>query len=365
MSISPIPGRTTAPIPAATMLGYQAEGARTNLALQSNAFTTTWSDFSGTCAATQNVVGPDGATSAWTLTDDNAAADEGRSQTLALTNATAYACSVFIKKTTGALTNYPAFTLYKAAYSVGAVVNTTAGTATAITSYQGATIGTTSGITVVSFNDNYWRVSFTFTANATDNWIPTLHPAFNADGTGAEAIAATGSAVFANAQVEPGSFASSYIATTTIAVARNADVLQYSSSSNISNTVGACYAEVASSNNTAGSVIIGDAVEYAMYLRSATAKFAIYDGTNVVEVGAAQTFPMASPVKAATTWGGSTLAACSAGSSATTGAFDGSLPLSEINIGCSSGVLQPWGTIRNVSIWQRALSSSELQAVTA
>ena len=219
---SPLTGMTTPLI----------ELAGTNLCLQSNAFTTTWTAV-GTPAATQNAVGPDGATSAWTLTDNDAGVWVFIYQSILLTAAT-YTSSVFVKKTTGAQASYPILYVDDTAsfpYVALCTIDTSNGVATVWTAYTGFTVATSSA-TCVSYNSNYWRVSLTFLATAT-NWRPFLIPAGTTNATqatGALNATAQGSAVFYGAQIELGTKATSYIPRGTAvdgSGTRNADALYY------------------------------------------------------------------------------------------------------------------------------------------
>ena len=243
------------------MLGYLAEGARTNLCLQSNAFNTTWLD-STTPAATQNVVGPDGATSAWTIADDDATNLEFKYQPILLT-AAAYTASVFVKKTVGTQASYPVFrlSLQAGGASANCTIDTTNGIATAWTAFTGDAMLAGISASCSNYNDDFWRVSLTATATAA-NYVIILAPAATTNpvqSTGAWVGTVTGSAVFYGAQVELGSFASSYIPTTTVAVTRNADVLTYSSAGNIDGTVGWVYVEsTVPVNNSAPQIQIDD-----------------------------------------------------------------------------------------------------------
>jgi hypothetical protein len=210
------------------LVGYVPWEARTNLCLQSNAFTTTWSAYL-TPAPTQNVVGPDGAVSAWTLTDNDAGDVEEIYQDITLT-AAAYTLSIFVKKTVGA-TTFPALRWFIPGLTqcAACTIDTNDGVATAWTAMTGFTMASGVSASCVSYNADYWRVALTKTGTAASHRVE-LFPAVTSNATqsaGAFSAAITGSAVFYGAQVELGSFATPYIPTTTVAVARNADVLTY------------------------------------------------------------------------------------------------------------------------------------------
>jgi hypothetical protein len=204
--------------------GLLIEEGRTNLCLQSNAFSTSpWANINSACAISQNETGPDGiANSAWTFTDDSMDRAEGRYLEASLTSGVVYSLSVFVKKTTGTPSTYPAIWLARSGTLGGCVINTTAGTATAITSFSPLTIMSTTASVVDS--GNFWRVTSLITPNVTGSWEISISPSGNGNGTGVLDVTATGSAVFWGAQVEAGSFPTSYIPTTTGSVARSADV---------------------------------------------------------------------------------------------------------------------------------------------
>ncbi len=359
------------PIAASTMLGYSAEGARTNLCLQSNAFTTTWGGGGTTTTPTQNVVGPDGALSAWTLTDNDAGVTEFLFQTITLT-ASAYTYSVFVKKTTGAQASYPVIAALTGTTIALATIDTSNGIATSWTANTGRTILSGASASCVSFNANYWRVSLTYTATvaAYNHYLFPAATKVSNQSTGDFDVTATGSAVFYGAQVELGSFASSYIPTTTVAVTRNASVLTYSSAGNIDGTKGWCYAELgtnwASPGGQKNALGFSAGIDGLINHSSSIATgLRIYDSTNSVEKSSVATMQNSS-VKYSGTWGGTTMSITGGGAAVATGAFDGSIGGTTIAIGCSGTGASNWdGTIRNVRIGQRALSASELQAVTA
>jgi len=356
------------PIPSTTLLGYLAEGARTNLCLQSNAFTTTWATF-GTPAATQNVVGPDGATSAWTLTDNDAGAYEGVFQTDITLTAATYTLSFFVKKTVGAQSSYPVILTYLKVGTTslaGVTVDTSNGVATAWTAYTGFT-GVNGSATCVSYNATYWRVALTFTGTAAA-WRVDIGPAGTTNptqSTGAVDATAQGSAVFYGAQLELGSFASSCIATTTIAVARNADVLTYSSSGNIDVTKGWAYAEVTYPNGAGLQKGVINTSNGAPLYISSTNKVSLYDGTS--ERFGTSFSVSANTQKIASTWGGAASSTANAGVVTATSGFDGDLSLvGSLEIGSNTGGSNSaFGIIRGIRIGQRLLSTSEEGAITA
>lgn len=355
------------PIPSSTLLGYLTEGARTNICLQSNSFTTTWVAL-GTPAATQDTVGPDGTTSAWTLTDNDAGAAEGIKQDITLT-AAPYAFSVFIKKTSGA-TTFPVLEAITGTVTANCTVDTNNGTATVWTAYTGRTMLASASATCVSVNANYWRVSLIYTATVA-TYTHSIFAAATSNATQSTGtIDATqqGACVIYGAQVERGSFASTYIATTTASVIRNADVLSYPSASNYSDTAGSCYTERSVYSIIQGSDarVIGDGntASYGALLVAVTnAATSSYDGANNAQVNHASTFNTVIP--AATSWSGSVKSSMARGASAVvSGAYDGSFGLTSIGIGVG-GTISFFGTIRNVRIYTRALSAGELSAMTA
>lgn len=353
-------------------LGYLAEAAATNLCLQSNAFTTTWTA-AGTPAATQNVVGPDGATSAWTLTDNDGAGAEAVYQQITLT-AAAYTFSIFVQKTTGAQASYPVVATYAAGSSTEmalCTIDTSNGVATDWTAYTGFTMAAGRSVRTTSYNDDFWRVELTKTGTAEPHRFD-IYPAATTNATqstGTLDAAAQGSAAFYGAQVELGSAATSYIPTTTVAVTRNADVLTYPSAGNISGTVGSAYAEIGTLWSSPGgqrnalgfSASIDGLINHS---GSIATGLRAYDNTNSVEQASNPTM-FNSQVKYATAWGGSSMKITGNGSAVTSGSFDGSIGGAIIAVGCSGGSVSQWGgPIRNVRIFGRALSSSELQAIT-
>lgn len=166
------------------------------------------------------------------------------------------------------------------------------------------------------------------------------------------------------------SFASSYIKTVTTAVTRNADVLTYSSSGNVDGTKGWAYAEYtfprAANTSFSWRILNTGAASIPLYLiGGAAGALGMADGA--ARVGPLPTYPINTPTKAGSTWGGTTGIVCNAGTAVNV-VFDGDMNIgSTIDIGHLSGTggFELNGTIRNVRIGQRQLSASELGAITA
>jgi hypothetical protein len=352
-------------------LGFLSEAAATNLCLQSNAFTTTWSEI-GSAAATQNAIGPDGATSAWTLTDNDAGALESKYQAITLT-AAVHTVSIFVKKTTGAQASYPAMYITDSVNAIAAaVIDTSNGVATIFTAYTGFA-NPQGTATCVSYNADYWRVSITFTASAVP-WTFLFAPAGTTNpsqSTGSFSTAVTGSAVFYGAQVELGSVATSYIPTTTIAVARNGDIDSLPTAGNILAAAGTIALTYTPTSAPSGTRFL-----WGTYVDASNYTAILHDATNLIfrkriagvntDATIANAFVSGTTYKMCASWGAAGQTIYLNGTAGTPHANTTAAQIAAtMQVGADGNSLQqPAASIKNGFIWNRALSGSEQAAIT-
>jgi hypothetical protein len=172
-------------------------------------------------------------------------------------------------------------------------------------------------------------------------------------------------------QLENGAFASSYIPNAGAAgttVTRAADSLTYVSAGNILTTVGAFACEMSPTSPFGAAVeryLLADSVANRQFANFAAATtLQMYDGTNINQ-WTVTTPTVGAVTKIATQWGGSTMSAYQGGAqvSPATKAFDGSFDaLTAMQLG-GAGNACLFGTIRNVRIFNRALTASQVAAL--
>ena len=193
------------------------EPQRTNIVTQSEYFEDGyWNKQNAIAINTNSDLSPEGIQNATELDGFDASNFQSVAQYITLSAGT-YTFSVFLKKTTGALTHYPAVVMGSVYKYV--IVNSTTGT------YVEAT-GTNNNDSVIieSWDADWWRVSLTNTLSAGAQRFA-IYPALSANGTGITTNA-SGTNVFWGAQVEEGSYATSYIPTYGSSVTRVLETCQ-------------------------------------------------------------------------------------------------------------------------------------------
>ena len=309
---------TGAAISSATLLGYQVEGARTNLVLQSQTAGTTWTATNVTVAA-DSIAAPDGTTTADTLT---ASAGNGTWLQGVTVASAAKTFSIWLKRKTG-----------------------------------------TGNIDLTLDNGATWT-----TKAITSSWAKYEITQTLANPTVGVRIVTNADAVYVwGAQLEDGvSFSSSYIPTTTVSVTRNADLLSYSVASNFGDTAGSVYAEAMFSAVNAFSlnsiVTSAGAAAVPLYASSATAG-GVNDGATATTSAGTSTSFLTALRKVAAAWGGATKSVSKDGAAAASGTFDGSMN-SGASFAISDSTYTLWGNVRNLSIWTTKKTDAELAALT-
>ena len=332
------------PIAASTLKGYLAEPAATNLCTKSQEFDA-WTKGNGGAGSLPVVTANDGVAPDGTTTADKvvfAAPGAGdisalTSPAFATTVASSYTSAVYIK----------AF----AAGDVGKQI---------LTRQAGA-----AGYTAKTLTADWQRLGTTETAIGDSTSIDiVLRPTFGGS-------SGTVSVYLWGAQVELGSAATSYIPTTTVAVARNADVESVPTSGNIIAASGWISLTYTPTHAPSGTVFL-----WGTYVDASNYTAILHDATNLIfrkriagtnyDATIANAFVSGTTYKMAATWG----------ASGTGIALNGTLGTGHANttaaqIGTAmqtgadgNGANQPGMSLGNERIGQRQLSSSELQAIT-
>lgn len=320
---------TGAAIPSATLLGYLAEGARTNLCLQSEAFDNAVWVKTNVSVTANNAIAPDGNTTADTLTATLALGTCLQAITIGTASQTA---SCWVKRRTGA-----------------GVINLSA---------DGVTF------TPIAVTAAWQRFQ------VTQSLVAGVVNAFFRIDTNGDAIDVWG------AQYETATFASSYIPTTTVAVPRNADVLTYASAGNVSLGSGTFYSEInipVINTATQHQAIVFDDGTVNNYIDMRVTVAGVL-GADLVSGGVVQASLLGSGI---TVGAVNKLAVNYTTNSVRffkNGALDGSktggvttpVALTEIGIGIFAGIAAQslFGTIRNVQIARVQAADTSLQALT-
>ena len=169
-------------------------------------------------------------------------------------------------------------------------------------------------------------------------------------------IATNGDAVIVDyGQNEAGQQVSMPILTTTAAATRNADVLNYPTAGNFSDTAGTILATVRRDDWSASNGSVVGSSTTGLHTRGSTNGAQALDGTNTV---LGPTGAVEGKRTMGIRYSGSSMKVYSGGSSGSPGSYDGSFNLS--NIGIITGT---HGYIRDVAIWQTELSDADLDSV--
>lgn len=360
-------GVTAGVVDAVGPVGFLPEGARTNAIVQSQDLTTTWLSIggAGTPFTANTTVAPDGTTTMDTFTEDTGTSAHKFYQAQALAaGATAGSCWLA-----------PGTRRYVIVAIVGTnnvycVVDTqtwtiteTGGTGTyTSSSVGGAGVGTARRITLVGTVTN--AGSSFFQIQGSNSATPgAIDPSYLGNSS---TIIAWG------AQLEAAAFASTYIPTTTVAVARNADVLTYVATSNMpaSGQPETWFCEV-TRNNTgqeAGGILGGNQDFRVLLVQSEAGGSKGYTYHDAAATGPALTaagITSNTATKLAFVYNGSTVTTYKDGTAGTPVAMgaQGSNATVLVVGALANGTAPLFAAIRSIKIIPRALSTAQVAAL--
>ena len=256
----------TAPVDAGGPFGYLAEGARTNLALQSQTFGTTW--------APGNVLDSDVTSDVAGAPDGTTTADKVRELA---TTAAHYVVQTAVTSTAGVFSVYlkaaertKAWIYMQASTQAIAYFDLSAGTAGTVS----GTLSPTSGIQALP---NGWYRCWIYATGLTAIQPIGLGPT-TTDNVLSYAGTATYGVYMWGAQFESATFPSTYIPTTTVAVTRAADVDQYVSSGNLPTNNFTLYGKIVWPQVLPA----GNYYLFGSYVDANNSTSALWDGTNLI-----------------------------------------------------------------------------------
>jgi hypothetical protein len=226
------------------------EPQRSNRCLQSQDISSVYWTQTGTSTIVANAsVAPDGTTTADSIQSANASTYNYITQIFSVSANSTYTFSVFVKKET-TRTNFGGVSLYFLGGTgkiASVAFNEVAGTATNLTD---------SSITpIIKVDDygTYWRYNVTVADNGSNTTlIAYYYPTISVNGTSGNVGTGSARTVW-GFQLEAGSYATSYIPTTTASVTRNADsCYKTSATALIGQTEGTIYGEFSNTAKLAG-----------------------------------------------------------------------------------------------------------------
>lgn len=197
--------------------GLLIEESRTNSIADSNAFNN-WTMSNSTVAAS-SVANPEGSLSAWKVVEDSLLSSHTVTRSFSAVSGTTYTASVWLKSAENGFA-LVGLTSAGGGFAGAAFISVNLSTG-AVTTATGSPVGAAS----VAYSNGWFRVSFSLAAIATFSALIDIR--LSRDGLWANRVylgnGVNGMYCY-GAQVEAGSFPTSYIPTTTASVIRSADV---------------------------------------------------------------------------------------------------------------------------------------------
>jgi hypothetical protein len=347
--------------------GLLVEEQRTNLLLQSASFGTTWT-VSASTIGSDVAASPDGGTNADKVQEDATAATHVVQQFVSYSNATSYTLTAYLKageRTWGWLF-FPAaaFTALSGSYfdlSAGAV---------------GASIGTGVTATITPAGNGWYRCAITKTSTAAASGNTGIGAA-SANSTNSY-TGTSGSGIYVwGAQLEAGSFATSYIPTTTAQVTRTADSVTMTGSNFsawFNAAQGALYIEADSyavpASTFPAALEVGDGTSSNRLTLSSNSsldhRFSVVSGgATQADANAGGTITVGSVEKWAMAFATNDIAASANGGAVATDASAAIPTVDRLAIGAGTDGNRRWnGHIRRIRDYPTRLPNAQLQVLT-
>lgn len=351
-AITPANGGSSLVCDASGPFGYNAEGARTNLILQSQTFNSSWTAVDSAVLADQ-IAAPDGTLTADKLTSGAAGSGHNLQQQVTVASNATVSATIYAKYGNH---RWLGLGVYDSAWRIGTfdLLNGVVATKSA---------GVTSSIETLP--NGWFRLQVVYTITGTSVY----HGFFFLSGDNQATSwspAGTENVYIWGAQLEAGSFASSYVPTVAAAVTRNADVLTYASAGNFSASQGTGYAEIVVGGgfNTGDPRVLSTngTSNPGPILFNVAGQPRIYDTVTYASSGLSS-LTLGAVGKCAGAWGAGVMREYLNSVAGTSHPFVGSMDAgTSIQIGGASA--SPFSTIRKVRLYDRALTAAQIAAVS-
>ena len=226
------------------------EPQRTNLLLQSSSFdSASWNKTRSTVTANATT-SPSGVMDADTFTADGSSGVHQVTQSVSVTSGTTYTYSIYVKKDTN---NFVQLGASSTIFGLNFLANF---------DLNNGVVGSVGSSTTASIQDvgnGWYRCIITGAATATTSGSISALIVTSASSARAESNTLSTSVFFWGAQVEAGSYATSYIPTTTASVTRNLEtVVKTGATALIGQTEGTMFLDFVKNNNDLGVIQISD-----------------------------------------------------------------------------------------------------------
>ena len=341
-----------------------AEPQRTNLVTYSEDFSN-WSNFRSTLTPNETT-SPDGTINAYLVEQDypNTSVHGGLNKSIAVTNGVEYTYSFFVKKK-----EYSFIELAEAATSSGNV-----STWFDVENGVVGNIGAGSTAQIENYGNGWYRCSITFTSAFTGgrNFVLYLTTA-----NGSSVANIVGGAYIWGAQLEAGSYPTSYIPTSGSAVTRNQDQFTRDGiGSLINSTEGVLFGEIAALSNTSTDRVMlslsDGTTSNRVYIRYGNASNQIEARSTVGGANSGLTSYVVTDetdfIKVAYKWKLNDYALWINGvevATVTSGAVNSANTLNKLSFDSGAGTRIAEGKIKQLQVYKTALTDTQLAALTS